>query len=111
MILPQMQMPQVKVQEVTSVLQNVEGELLKAGSISVSENSQTQGQPFAKGTAGSNLFRIPCLITLKNGSILTAADARYTEYRDFGGIDTNCFCIVRWRKNMELQFSNLFPRQ
>ena len=61
---------------------------VKAGSISASDETVTQSQPFAKGTAGSNLFRIPCLITLKSGSILAAADARYTEYRDFGGIDT-----------------------
>lgn len=34
-------------------------------------------QPYESGTAGSDLFRIPAMITLKNGSLLTSADIRY----------------------------------
>ena len=75
-----------------SGMASAEENFLKAGSISAAESTVTEGQPFAKGTAGSNIFRIPCLITLKDeehkGTLVAAADARYTEYRDFGGIDT-----------------------
>ncbi|MBQ8858126.1 MAG: cell wall-binding repeat-containing protein, partial [Lachnospiraceae bacterium] len=65
-----------------------EVEILKAGSISVSAKNMTEDQPFASGTAGSTLFRIPALITLENGDLLAAADARWTTSADWGGLDT-----------------------
>ena len=83
--------------------------LLKAGSISASDENVTENQPFAAGTAGSNLFRIPCLITLENGSILAAADARYTEYRDFGGIDTIASVSSDGGKTWKYSFPINFP--
>ncbi len=49
---------------------------------------QTIGQPFAKGTAGSNSFRIPGLVTLSDGSLLAVADARWNTTYDGGGLDT-----------------------
>ena len=76
-----------QLEEAIELMSETEG-LLKAGSISVSANGITTDQPLARGTDGSDIFRIPCLITLQNGDILAAADARYTQYRDFGGIDT-----------------------
>lgn len=38
--------------------------------------------PFEKGTAGSELFRIPAIITLKDGSVLAAADIRHNHGLD-----------------------------
>lgn len=62
--------------------------LPKAGSISASDETITNEQPFAAGTAGSQNFRIPALIKLENGSLLAAADARWTGTNDWGGLDT-----------------------
>lgn len=45
-------------------------------------------QPLASGTGGSDRFRIPALITLQNGWLMAAADARYTTTSDGGGLDT-----------------------
>lgn len=52
------------------------------------QNGTTSGQPFAYGTAGSEYFRIPSLITLNDGSLLAAADARWNNMSDGGGLDT-----------------------
>ena len=51
-------------------------------------NGTTQNQPFARGTAGSDKFRIPALITTKDGTLVAAIDARWNTYRDARGIDT-----------------------
>lgn len=48
----------------------------------------TTGNPFVKGTAGSNSFRIPAMVTLDNGTIVAAADARWNTTYDGGGLDT-----------------------
>lgn len=48
----------------------------------------TTGQPFASGTGGSTYFRIPALVTLSNGTLVAAADARWTTTGDGGGLDT-----------------------
>lgn len=55
----------------------------------------TQNQPFNAGTGGSTNFRIPCLVSLADGTIVAAADARWTWAADAGGIDT----IVSRSKN------------
>ena len=55
----------------------------------------TYGQPFMTGTAGSEQFRIPCLVTLDDGTIVAGCDARWTTYRDGGGLDT----IVSYSKD------------
>lgn len=52
------------------------------------QDGATVGQPFASGTAGSTYFRIPSLITLQDGSLLAAADARWNDMSDGGGLDT-----------------------
>lgn len=54
----------------------------------ISHTGVTEKQPFISGTGNSMLFRIPALITLQDGSILAAADARYTTSVDGGGLDT-----------------------
>ncbi len=51
-------------------------------------NGTTTGNPFAQGTGGSNSFRIPAMVTLKNGTIVAAADARWNTTYDGGGLDT-----------------------
>ncbi len=50
----------------------------------------TQGQPFEHNpnTAGSDSFRIPGLVTLRDGTLLATADARWNTTYDGGGLDT-----------------------
>ena len=48
----------------------------------------TTGNPFPKGTAGSTSFRIPALVTLSNGTLVAAVDARWNTNYDGGGLDT-----------------------
>ncbi len=48
----------------------------------------TSGNPFPKGTAGSTSFRIPALVTLSDGTLVAAADARWNTTYDGGGLDT-----------------------
>ena len=50
-------------------------------------NGTTSNQPFASGTAGSTYFRIPALITTKDGTLVAAADARWETINDALGID------------------------
>ena len=52
------------------------------------DNGTTTGNPFKKGTADSNSFRIPAMVTLSDGTIVAAADARWNSTLDNGGIDT-----------------------
>lgn len=51
-------------------------------------DGQTSGQPFTAGTGGSQNFRIPALVTLDDGTIVAAADARWDTTADAGGLDT-----------------------
>ncbi len=51
-------------------------------------DGQTSGQPFASGTGGSQNFRIPAMVTLADGTIVAAADARWDTTVDAGGLDT-----------------------
>lgn len=49
----------------------------------------TYNQPFVNGETGdSDNFRIPALITLNNGRLVNAVDARYDQTQDGGGLDT-----------------------
>ena len=51
-------------------------------------NGTTVDEPFRKGTADSNSFRIPALLTLDSGRVVAAADARWNSTVDGGGFDT-----------------------
>lgn len=51
-------------------------------------DGQTSGQPFTAGTGGSQNFRIPAMVTLDDGTIIAAADARWNTSADAGGLDT-----------------------
>lgn len=49
----------------------------------------TENQPFVNDKTGdSQNFRIPALVTLDNGRLIAAADARYDQTQDGGGLDT-----------------------
>jgi len=48
----------------------------------------TLEQPFAPKTGGSSQFRIPCVVTLNDGTIVAGCDARWTTILDGGGLDT-----------------------
>lgn len=47
----------------------------------------TQGQPFVSGNPSQN-YRIPCLVTMNDGTLVAAADARWDSTADGGGNDT-----------------------
>lgn len=59
------------------------------------ENGSTTEQPFRPGTGGSQNFRIPCMVTLNDGTIVTACDARWNHASDACGLDT----IVSYSKD------------
>lgn len=74
------------------------GGLVVSGSVGVTrafaqggvrpDDGATQGQPFAAGTGGSAKFRIPAMVTLDDGTIVAATDARWNTTGDGGGLDT-----------------------
>lgn len=67
------------------------------------------GQPFASGNGGSKYFRIPALFTLDNGSVIAAADARYTTTEDGGGLDTMLCISHDDGESWEYSFPLFFP--
>lgn len=83
----------------------------KAGSISMSqlENNETAGHPFPRGTAGSEIFRIPAMITMENGELLSIADIRYTQTTDGNGLDTIASVSSDGGKTWEYGFPIYFP--
>lgn len=85
--------PAVPVSAETNALSSVSAKtggsgIQKAGSRAATDDTWTEDQPFASGTAESENFRIPAMVTLKNGDILAAADARWNTTADKGGLDT-----------------------
>lgn len=48
----------------------------------------TKDQPFKAGTGGSQNFRIPAMVTLSDGTIVAATDARWDTTTDGHGLDT-----------------------
>lgn len=52
------------------------------------DDGTTTGQPFSSGTGGSTYFRIPAMVTLDDGTIVAAADARWDGSSDGYGLDT-----------------------
>ena len=47
-----------------------------------------ENQPFEKGIVGVENFRIPAMVTLDSGTIITSADARWNHFEDSSNIDT-----------------------
>lgn len=89
--------------------------LLKAGSISVNAENFTKGGPFPAKTANSDNFRIPALVTLENGELVAAADARYDRISadgsapDGGGLDTIASVSGDGGKTWYYSFPIYFP--
>lgn len=48
----------------------------------------TTNQPFSSGTGSSTNFRIPALVTLSDGTLVAACDARWNHSSDGFGLDT-----------------------
>ena len=59
------------------------------------EDGTTEGQPFPSGTGGSQNFRIPGLVTLNDGTLVAACDARWNHAGDACSLDT----IVSYSKD------------
>lgn len=66
----------------------------------------TSGQPFISGTGGSQLFRIPAIVTLNDGTLVAAADARYGHGSDGFNIDTIVSTSTDNGKNWSYSFAN-----
>ena len=49
---------------------------------------ETAREPFAPDTGGSENFRIPAMVTLADGTLVAACDARWDHTGDGGGLDT-----------------------
>ena len=69
-------------------------------------NGTTQGQPFAPGTADSEKFRIPGIITLSNGTLVASCDARWNDKWDSAGLDTIVSVSTDNGANWEYTFAN-----
>ncbi len=52
------------------------------------QDGTTKEQPFWSGTGGSTRFRIPCLVSLNDGTLVAGCDARWNTSLDGGGLDT-----------------------
>ena len=52
------------------------------------QDGTTKEQPFWSGTGGSTRFRIPCLVSLDDGTLVAGCDARWNTSGDGGGLDT-----------------------
>lgn len=71
-------------------------------------DGQTGGQPFAGGTGGSSNFRIPALVTLSDGTLVAAADARWDTTFDGWGLDTIVSYSEDGGQNWNYTFANYF---
>ena len=69
-------------------------------------NGTTVGQPFAPGTGGSKNFRIPGIVTLDNGTLVAACDARWNHSGDGAGLDTIVSVSTDNGANWEYTFAN-----
>ena len=83
----------------------VQAEILPNGSTAT---GTTAGQPFASGTGGSANFRIPSLITLDDGSLLAAIDARWNHAGDACALDTILSKSEDGGKTWTYSFPNYF---
>ncbi len=83
----------------------VPAQILPNGS---SSTGTTEGQPFPSGTGGSTNFRIPSLITLDDGSLLAAIDARWNHAGDACALDTIISKSTDGGKTWTYSFPNYF---
>lgn len=81
----------------------------KAGYVNF-DSVVTEKQPFAGGTLGCNQFRIPGIITLKNGNLFAVSDARWDCAKtDYGGIDTMYSISADEGKTWKPAYAAYFP--
>ena len=85
--------------------------ILSMGVLAVSistkpDNGTTEGQPFAPGTGGSKNFRIPGIVTLDNGTLIAACDARWNHSGDGAGLDTIVSVSTDNGENWEYTYAN-----
>lgn len=66
----------------------------------------TVGQPFPSGTGGSQNFRIPGLVTLEDGTLVAACDARWNHGGDACGLDTIVSRSTDGGENWSYTFAN-----
>lgn len=79
---------------------------LAASTTTKPADGATTEVPFTKGTAGSNSFRIPSMVTLSDGTLVAAADARWNTTYDGGGLDTIVSHSSDGGKNWSYTFAN-----
>lgn len=72
------------------------------------EGGTTQGQPFVAGDP-SEIYRIPSMVSLEDGTIVAAADARWNGGMDGGGNDTIVSRSVDGGDSWSYQFVNYYP--
>lgn len=71
-------------------------------------DGKTQGQPFVKNDP-SEIYRIPCMVTLDDGTIVAAADARWNGGMDGGGNDTIVARSTDGGINWDYTMVNYYP--
>lgn len=71
-------------------------------------SGSTVGQPFLSGTGTSQNFRIPSLITLGDGTLFAAIDARWNHQGDAGALDTIVSTSSDDGKTWDFGFANYF---
>ena len=69
-------------------------------------DGETVGQPFPSGTGGSDNFRIPGLVTLDDGTLVAACDARWDHAGDACGLDTVVSRSTDNGENWKYTFAN-----
>ena len=68
----------------------------------------TEYQPYISGTP-SEMFRIPAMVTLDSGTIVTVAEARWNGGMDGGGNDTMVSRSTDGGSTWEYTFANYYP--
>ena len=86
--------------------QAAEGIAVQATKPTAPADGTTKEQPFKEGTGGSQNFRIPALVTLSDGTLVAAADARWNTSFDGYGLDTIVSYSSDNGKNWNYTFAN-----
>ncbi len=66
------------------------------------QDGTTKEQPFWSGTGGSTRFRIPCLVSLDDGTLVAGCDARWNTSLDGWWTGYDRIPFDRQRKDMAL---------
>lgn len=93
-------------EEIEIEAETFEEEIMPLAAGTKPADGTTQGQPFAKGTGESKNFRIPAMVTLSDGTIVAATDARWDTTADGGGLDTIVARSTDGGENWNYTFAN-----